>query len=315
MKKALALISAAALILSLAACGNKTPEENTTVFSDETTVQSADAPTAENEVTDTAEEGEEETEAEEETEEPETNAEGETVKAPEKKTEGKSDSKTQNQNKPSTPGAKTEDPSSWNTAKIVEYYKTAVNNTEKKNVKSKQTMSLKQLDGGSGVVGKLITAIKPIGEKALAKNSTEFDGITGNTSHLSASDIQSAKAYKSGNYIVIEMKMKDQTDGPKGKDTGTVANAIGTLGSIDKAIKELNGVEVDYSQGNITLKYTDATVKVKINPTTGVIEKGSWGHNVNVTLTNVTAKVAIIKATLNGSKMVIGYNIAFGGGF
>ena len=314
MKKLLAILMAAALVVSLAACGNKA-EDNTTA-ADDTTVATDDV----NAATGTTAEGD--TTAEDATVVTEvvTDKDGETVTSKDgeavtkkivvttKKGETtKKDTKTTAAKKTTVSGAK--DPSKWSTAEIISAYKAAV--AKSGSVKSTQKMTLKSLDGGSGVIGTVINMVKPVAVKALAKNSTSFDGITGHADKIVASDLKSAKAYKSGNYTVIEFAMKDQTDGERGNPNGTVSHVMGTLGSVDDAIKALDGIKVDYSNGSITLKYTDATAKVKINNTTGKIEKGTWSDNVNATLKQV--KVSI--ATLNGTKAVIGYSITVGGGF
>ena len=68
---------------------------------------------------------------------------------------------------------------------------------------------------------------------ALKNNSIEFDGITGGYNSLVPSDVQSAKAYKDGDYTVVEMVMVEQTDDAYG-DTykGTVGHGISVVGNI-----------------------------------------------------------------------------------
>lgn len=134
-------------------------------------------------------------------------------------------------------------------------------------------------DGGLGFVLKLVQG--PI-DNALAKNSSDRTDIPGNPSGMQASHMKSASAVTNGNYTTITFNVKDQTQGAKADNhSGSVGCAVGTLGNVDAAIKEL-GFEVDYTNGKIELTYTDCKVVVKIDNTTGKIVDGSWGYKVNV---------------------------------
>ncbi len=277
VKKLLALLAAATLVASLAACGEKKPTEEPV----EDTTPAVVEDVSEAETEETSEEAtEEETEeaTEEETEE----------ETKEEKGLNSTDKK-----------------------EVVEFYKKAA---EKSNdgFTAQQTMSLTSLDGGSGAVGGLVSAIEPIGRRALEKNSNTIDHVPGGWKKLTADDLQSASAKTSadGKYTEVTLVPKTQSDGPiADSEDGPVGHAVGVLPGIQAAIDEMNGVSVDSSQGTLRLDYTNPSVKVKINNDTGKIESGTWSHVVNVTIDNVTAKVAIIKATLHGAKVVVNYTI------
>ena len=99
---------------------------------------------------------------------------------------------------------------------------------------------------------------------------------------MKASHMKSASAVTSGKYTTITFNVKDQTQGPKESNhAGSVGCAVGTLGDVDRAIKEL-GLKVDYKDGKIALTYTNCKVVVKIDNTTGKIVDGSWVYDVNV---------------------------------
>ena len=284
MKKILAAVLAAVMVTSFAACGSKDNTATTTEAAPETTIAVEDTTAAEAvESTEAATDTAETTEAAAETTEAATEEEttGATKKVPETKEE------------------------------IVEFYKAAATATEKAKAAHCDTkMSLVSLDGGSGLVGSLISALEPIAKKALEKNSTPIDEITGGFENLTAADVASATAKDDGKYTTIKMTMKEQTDGMNGKSNeGSVGHAISVLDGVQTAIDELDGVEVDASQGSVKLLYNNATVDVKIDNATGQIVSGTWHFQVNVTIDNVVGKIAIVKATLNGAKAAIDYKV------
>lgn len=318
MKKIVALVMAGVMALTLASCGNSGKETEQKELSSQLdaisgklddviasleNAQGTGAGTQGGESAEIPAEGEPVTDASGETV---TDASGEAVtEAPAGTTSGGSSSSSSK-----TPAASTDytknDPSTWTTAQIVDYYKKAAAATEKAGCKSKQTMTLENLNGGSGATGALINLVGGAAKSALSKNSTEFDGITGGYEKLTASDLKSASAKKSGNYVIINMTPKDQTDGVNGKyDEGTVGHVVSVLDGVDTAIKE-TGLSVDYSDGTIKLLYNNAYAKnIKINMNTGKIESGTWGHTVNATIDNV--KVAIF--TLKGASAVIKFTV------
>ena len=268
MKKILAIILAAVLVLSFAACKKNHTNNDTTAGDAQTSGQAADVSASD----DTA--SSEEASSEVETEVV-TDKEGHTVietKAPQS-----SDTKTTTKGS-TTPskGLNTND-----AAACIKAYQAAVNAT--KQFKSgRQKMSLGSAitaDGGLGFVLKLVQG--PI-DNALAKNSSDRTDIPGNPSGMQASHMKSASAVTNGNYTTITFNVKNQTQGAKADNhSGSVGCAVGTLGNVDAAIKEL-GFEVDYTNGKIELTYTDCKVVVKIDNTTGKIVDGSWGYKVNV---------------------------------
>ncbi len=300
MKKLLALLMAGVIVLSFAACGGKEEEETT----EETTVEDVVG-------------GEVEQETEVITEIV-TNDEGETEIVTEivtvEEEEESEESKTE-ADKPTQGQATAKDPSQWSNQEIIDFYKAAAKKGEANKVVCKEAMTLASLDGGDGIIGRLIGMVEPIAKSALAKNSNEFTGITGGYDKLAVSDCKTIKAYKSGKYTAVEFTLKEQVTGTKADShEGTVGHAISVLGNVDDAISQLDGVTVDYSNGKISLTYKNPYVKVLIDEN-GNIVKGTWHHEVNVLLTKVEVGVAIISATLNGTKAVINYHVTMGGGF
>ena len=210
-----------------------------------------------------------------------------------------------------------DNPADWTTVEIVEFYKRAA--AKSSHVTSSQTMEMTEIvaNDGNGFLGTLIEWVTPIFKAALKKNSTEFKGITGGYDKLTAADVQSAKAYKSGGYTVIEMTMKEQTDGINGVwSEGTVGHAISVVGDISTVREELPQFYIDFENADIRLRYTKPQVKVKINKG-GVIEKGTWSYVLDVELENlyIEALKFPIKVMVESGYGSVDYKVTVGGGF
>lgn len=197
---------------------------------------------------------------------------------------------------------------STDAAEVIAFYSAAAKATQKP--AARQYMKLDELEGGSGFVGAALNLFDGIAKKALEKNSTAVDSIPGTVDLLTAADLTSAKAVSNGRTTTVTMKLKEQTDSPKETGSnGPVGHAIGTLGDIDRALNELSGVSVDYSEGTLSLKYYDAYVTCEIDNATGKITDGTWHHKVYVSIDNVKAKLSIFKLTLNGAHGIIDYKV------
>lgn len=283
MKKLLSLLTAAVMIFTFTACGDeKNPDETTTgqtEFNEEITV-SASTDSAQTETT----------------------------------TDGEAEMTELNEEESSTEEATVldADPANWTDEQIVSVYKAAARKTHP-HVTSVQTMTMRELvvNDGDGWLGKLVDMITPFLVKALEKNSKEVEGITGGFEKLTVSDTQSVKAYKSGKYTVIEMTMKEQTDGIHGdKFSGTVGHAITVVGDISVVEQELPQFDIGFEESDITLRYANPKLKVKINEN-GMIESGEWSYRVVVNLKNlrVDAKRVPIGATVKTGYGSVDYKI------
>lgn len=269
MKKILAIILAAVLVLSFAACKKNDTNNDTTAGDAQTSGQAADVSASD----DTA--SSEEASSEVETEVV-TDKEGHTVietKAPQS-----SESKTPAGGSTVTPS---KDLNTNDAAACIKAYQAAI--AETKQFKSgRQNMSLKGEITASGFLGAIFNVAQKNIANALSKNSKDRTDIPGNPSGMQASHMKSASAVTSGNYTTITFNVKDQVQGAKADNhSGSVGCAVGTLGDVDNAIREL-GLKVDYKDGKIELTYTNCKVVVKIDNTTGKIVEGSWVYDVNV---------------------------------
>ncbi len=285
MKKLLCLLTAAVMIFTLTACGDEQNPEEQTTGQTETTEEITDS------VNNSTLPSEVESTSEAETETTELNEE-----------ESSTEEST----------ALDADPAKWTDEQIVEFYKTAATKTHP-HVTSVQTMTLKELvvNDGDGLLGALVDMITPFLVRALEKNSTEIEGITGGYSNLTVSDATSIRAYKSGKYTVVEMTMKEQTDGIHGDQfSGTVGHAITVVGDISVVEKELPQFDIGFEESNITLHYANPKLKVKINES-GMIESGEWTYTVLVNLANlrVDAKRVPLGATVKKGNGAVDYKI------
>lgn len=205
-----------------------------------------------------------------------------------------------------------QNPAEWTKAEIVNYYKMAANKST--GVKSIQKMTM---DNGmdvkinNGALNFMIGLAEPIIKAALKANSTEFDGITGGYNDLVPSDIKSAKAYKEGKYMIIEMAPVEQTDDAYG-DTfkGTTGHAISVVGNIAVVADNFPDWNINFKDAFVELKYINPQLKVKINEN-GVIEKGTWSYVVGVTVRGLQIEKIIVE----NAKTDINYVITTGGGF
>lgn len=290
MKKILAIILAAVLVFSFAACKKNDTNNDTTAGDAQTSGQAADVSASD----DTA--SSEEASSEVETEVV-TDKEGHTVI--ETKASQSSDTKTTTKGS-TTPskGLNTND-----AAACIKAYQAAVNAT-KQFKGGRQNMALKGSITADGSLGALLKiAQKPVAN-ALNKNSKDRTDIPGKPSGMQASHMKSASAVTSGNYTTITFNVKDQTQGAKADNhSGSVGCAVGTLGDVDNAIREL-GLSVDYKDGKIELTYTNCKVVVKIDNTTGKIVEGSWAYDVNVYANGI--KVSIV--SVNNLKGIVAFS-------
>lgn len=283
MKKLLAIIAALTLLLSATACGKSETPEQTQETTTESSTQATDIEATTESLT------------AEETSETETLSEEET----------------------SEEVTRSDDPKEWTEEEIVEFYKeAAIKSTA---AKSRQTMTMTDLvvNNGDGLIGIFIEMVTPLFKSTLEKNSTEFDGITGGYEKLSADDVKTARAYKSGNYTVVEMTMIEQVDGIHGDaKEGTVGHAISVVGDISVIEEELPMFTIDFENSDLSIRYKNPTLKVKINDK-GIIEKGTWSYDVVVNLKNLYIKNnrLPIELTIRSGYGSVAYLITTGGGF
>ncbi len=221
------------------------------------------------------------------------------------------------QNVQQNDGPQSADPTQWTTAQIVETYRHAAGRTHN-SVTSQQVMTLR--DGSlkaPGINDGLLSMTESVMKTVLKNNSMDIKGITGGHQNLVVSDVQSARAYKSGSNIVIEMKMKEQVDKGNGNMySGTVGHAVSVVGDIDNVVGQFAslGVTTDLSDNNCTLHYKNPVLKVAIN-SSGMIINGTWSYYVDVTLKDMVIKGFGMTVPVATATAVIDFVVTLNGGF
>ncbi len=281
MKKLLAILLALTLVIGLAACGAKTEDETTTT-----------EPEVTEEIT------------EEVTEDATEPAEGESTEAPEESTEAPEESKEDASKEEETTEEEKKEFNSTDAKEVVEFYNAARKATNPA-PKGHQTMALSGEITGDGFIGALLQVLQPAAKSALEKNSKDTDWIPGHDhGDILATDVTSAKATTKDGVTTVELKFKDQVDGPD-KSSGPVERGISTLGSIDSALGEL-GAEITEGRNTVSLTYTDAYLTAKIKD--GKIIGGTWHYLVKIFVGNAKGKLGI-SITLKNLKAAVDYKV------
>ncbi len=293
MKKLLALLMALVLVLSFAACGKKEAANEVTteaiVVNEEDKVNEDDFTTAAPVETTTSVEV-----VTDESGEEVTDASGEKV------TEIVTEKTTTLADKPVK---------EWTKAEILMAYNAAVKKTDPNAPTGQSTMKLKGGITGDGAIGKIASVVSPIAEAALARNSTPTNFIPG-YGELRGEDLKSIKVTDNGKTYIVEMTVKSQTDGSDADDkAGPVGRAIGTLGSIDGALKEL-GATFKSGRETVKLTYDDVSVRAEIDKASGLIVHGQWHYVVNIFIGNAEASISILNAELKNIKAAVDYTVA-----
>ena len=208
-----------------------------------------------------------------------------------------------------TTEAPVDDASTWDTAKIVEFYKNAAANTGS-SIKSEQTVGLQDISVNNGQLGGIFSFVTPILNSFLSSSTTVTDRITGDFEKLSAADVSSATAYKSDSGTVIAITLNEQTDtGSGGGADGSVAHGIYVVGDLLSVMGQLKdrGLPIDISLENTVISYTNP-VLVDEN---GNIVNGTWSCNVEISLSDYK----FAGSTVDSTRVIINNEITAGGGF
>ncbi len=205
-----------------------------------------------------------------------------------------------------------DNPADWSKEQIAEFYKKAAAKSHDGS-ESSQTMTMPKLvvNDGNGAMNWFIQLLVPVINSVLEKNTTTYGGITGGYANLVGSDMDKARAYKEGEYTIIEMQMVEQTDGIYGDaQGGTVGHAINVLGNVATAAEQFPDFDIKFEEADIKVHYADPIVKVKINKD-GVIEKGTWSYTSEVYIRHLQINSIMI----DKADAEIEYVITVGGGF
>lgn len=205
-----------------------------------------------------------------------------------------------------------DDPAKWSKEQIVSFYKQAATKSHD-GAESSQTMTMPKMivNDGDGLLGGFIKLVTPVINSVIKRQATTYGGITGGYNNLVASDVASAKAYKEGNYTIVEMTMVEQTDGLYGEpQEGSVGHAINVLGNVATAVAEFPQFDIKYKEADIKIHYANPTVKVRINEN-GIVEKGTWEYTAQIDIKHLQ----IGSVMVDKAEAEIIYTIVVGSGF
>lgn len=306
MKKILALILALAMVFAFAACkGNDKDDETTTepvgAVDGSTEAAPVDGSEDSSDATDVS--GDASTEAQ-------TTPDGSVVEPSNAGTQqgGTQQGGTQQGGTATTKGLNSTDP-----ATVAAFYCKARKATNPA-PKGHQTLTLGNGGKieGEGFVGTIVKLGSGVIDSVLKKNSTETDWIpAGSHADIKASDVKSASAKVNGNYTEVSMTFKEQTDGSDGdsKNGGPVARGVGTLGSIDGALKDL-GAEIKSGRENVKLTYVNAKLNCKIDNNTGKIVSGTWSYTVQIRISEATISFKGLSGSVKNLYAEVNYKVA-----
>lgn len=302
MKKTIALFMSLSLLFLFVACHEQPEQDETTTSQNSSISDSVLKDEPETEITDEV--------VEEDESRTDEFSEKVNIEETDKESLGESPSKMpENTTKNKKPVDK-DNPANWNKEQVVAFYKKACMNSS--HVTSKQTMHMRKDSlKAAGGLGWLLDIAEPIIRGVMKLNEVSVPGITGGHEKLSVDDCKTAKAYKTDDYVVVEMTMKDQIDGIYGKrDEGHVGHAIFVVDGVAEVAEQFSQFDVRYKEADIKIYYTDAKLKVKIN-NDGVIEKGTWTY----VCTPVVNDLYIEGFEVDGAGAVVDYGVTLNGGF
>lgn len=328
MKKFLALLMAAAMLFSFAACGDDKNEDETTI--ENTTVESVAAGSEESSDKTTVEDEEEVTETVTEvvtdkSGEAVTDEEGHAVteKVTKKKTEKNTKKPEEKTSKKQTTPVKVEDPSKWSTAKVLEYYQTATAKvvSSKPGYTKTRSSTLNGYKAGAILTASKSLVLKFLGvgdenkfEAKVTKGTNTTDTKCGDflkKSTLTTSDVNSAKAVKNGSNYVITISIKNGSSsisgGSNAKNNSPLDKCGICVGETDRSgydhktsIICYNALK-DIASGMVmSEKTSNCKAVATVNAATGEISKlvVSWDASAEI------SKVYGSEATLSASTTV-----------
>ncbi len=275
VKKILAMLLSLVMIFSLFGCGKneqpENPEESTTDEMIQDVVEDVTDEVTDSDKADATENDEVST-AEDEKTSVDDNKNEENSSASDEETTNLSDN-----------------PAEWTKEQIIEEYKKAAEMSHS-SVKTNHEVKITNISVNNGKFEGFFDFIMSIMSKFLANNTEDKDGITGGYNNLTADDVKSAKAYKVGDKIAIELVMKEQVSGMKeDANGGSVGHAITTVGDISDVVKQFKdlGLPLELNEKETKIYYTNPTVKVVVDD--GKIVNGTWKYTVEIRMDNYKA--------------------------
>ncbi len=305
LRRVFALMSVISVVIAAAACSTTVVEEATTSVV-ESEIQTTAAPieeitTAVPEITT-------------EIQTTEAITQEATTEAPaiEASTEPATEASTEPATEAPTTAAPVDDPSTWDTARIIEFYKASAESTGN-SARSEQTVGLQDISVNNGQLGGVFSFVTPILNSFLSSSTSVTDGITGEFEKLCTADVSSARAYTTGKETVIEITLNEQIDkGSGGAGDGSVSHGIYVVGDLMSVMSQLKdkGLPIDISLENTVITYSAPVIKAVVDEN-GKIINGTWSCTVEISLSDYK----FAGSTVDSTRVVLNNKITVNGGF
>ncbi len=204
------------------------------------------------------------------------------------------------------------DVSAWDVGQIVEFYKNAAERTGN-TVKSEQRVGLSDISVNNGQLGGVFSFVTPILSSFLSSSATVTDGITGEYTKLTPSDVSHARAYEGSRGTVVEITLNEQKDtGGTDNTDGSVAHGIYIVGDLLSIMSQLRdkGLPIDISMENTVITYSDPVIKAVVD-SEGKIVNGTWSCTVEISLSDYKFAGSAVDSTV----VVLNNTITVNGGF
>ncbi len=195
---------------------------------------------------------------------------------------------------------------------VLEYYKLV--SRKNADLLFTKTLSLVSINGGKNISQKMIDIFTKVARKALARNTVNDEPYPGKPDKIKASDWREAKAVNDGTYTTLYIKVVEQTDGYNGSEyEGTAGRSLRVLDGIDRALKEMNMVSVDFSKTRMTVKYLEPTIKIKVRNSTGELVKDSceWKYTTDVYIETMESKFLAFNFHLEDAGGTVNYSVTY----
>ncbi|MBR4451820.1 MAG: hypothetical protein IKS39_08300, partial [Clostridia bacterium] len=161
-----------------------------------------------------------------------------------------------------------------------------------------------------GPAGRLLPTLEEAVKSTFERKSYDVNEFPGNPP-VKAEDIAGASMKSENGKTVIALVLEDQTDGFEAdpKNGGPVSRGIGTMGSVKDALDEM-GAKIDSGAETVSLKYSNAVIRVEIDESTGKVVSGTWEYTVLIKVADARMSMSGMSVDLKNLQVAIDYRVA-----
>lgn len=198
-----------------------------------------------------------------------------------------------------------------NAAQVLEIYNAAVIKTDEDAPLVESKMELDKLSVGGATGATVAMIARPLINDILSETVFEDYDIPGE-GLLTVDDVISAKSSTENGKTTVIIEVKDQADdfSSDAYTAGPVSRAMGTLGDIEGALKEL-GSAFSNGEDTVALTYTNCKVACMIDDATGEIIAGEWTYDVCLTIGYAEIAIEDVEIVIEDLNVDLGYTSEF----